>query len=56
MRLVPACVVRSTCDVRALVSDMEGPMDELEEQARDEALEECEQQHTYELDYERRND
>jgi hypothetical protein len=31
-------------------------MDELEEKARDEALEECEQQYTYELDYERRND
>jgi hypothetical protein len=31
-------------------------MDELEEQVRDEALEECEQQRAYELDYERRND
>ena len=29
-------------------------MDELEEQVRDEALEECEQQRAYELDYERR--
>ena len=31
-------------------------MDQLEEKARDEALEDCEQEHTYDLDYERRND
>jgi hypothetical protein len=31
-------------------------MDEMEEQAPAEALEECEQQYAYELDYELRND